>query len=88
MAIDFVAEMRASAPDDPESLYYRANNRIKGVLVVAPDFDASTLIRDCFDANFPITMEALEDDPDVPRLETISEQYVGNVAIRAFLSNA
>lgn len=68
-----------------DSVYYRAMNTTRGVLVVNKG-QSHEIVEECLKADFPVALRFTEDTVGVPRIETPSESHVGEDAISSFLS--
>ena len=67
------------------SVYHRAVNMTNAILVVDEAKDASPLLEACFDHRFPVAVDLVRHDPNVPRIESSSMRIVGEPEIRRFL---
>ncbi len=85
---NFLSALRPGHREEGEgSVYHRATNMTSGVLVVNEDEDSTLLVQECFEHRFPVAVDLVRHDPDVPRIETASQQIVGQARIRSFLAS-
>ena len=84
----FLHALSPAGRDEGErSLFHRVANMTSGVLVVDEESDARPLLVACFESRFPVAVNYVRHDPSVPRIETSSEEVVGEPEIRHFLAS-